>query len=101
MPAPGMQPSMVQASPSAQLRRTPGVHAPLLQMSFKVQRLPSSQPGPLRKMKLQKPVWLWQPSEVQGLPSVQTTGVPVQPVLWQVSPDVHRLPSLHTPPVPK
>ena len=45
------------------------------------------------------PVAFWQTSTVQSLPSPQTVGVPAQVPLWQVSPVVHALSSLHALPL--
>jgi hypothetical protein len=87
-----LQPSSVHTLPSAQGNAAPGWHTLLAQLSPTVHRLPSSQ-EPETAAKLQPVVGL-QLSAVQGLLSLQLTGVPTQPPPLQVSLLVHAEASL-------
>ena len=95
-PVAGSQLSVVQALPSSQTRAAPRVQVPLWQVSAPLQRLPSLHDVPLATGAVWQPVAGLQVSVVQGLPSLQVSGVPaVQVPPWQVSAPLQRLPSVH------
>jgi hypothetical protein len=85
--------SVVQTLPSLQLGAGPPRQAPPLQMSPAVQALPSLQVSVLLTY-WQSPVVELHESVVQGLPSLQVVGLPLQTPATQRSPVVQRLPSL-------
>lgn len=91
-PVPLLQLSVVQASPSSQLRLAPGWHAPPRQTSPVVQALPSEQVVEL--LACAQPLSVLHESSVQTLLSSQSTPAPDwhEPPL-QVSPLVQALPS--------
>jgi len=93
-PVSGLQPSVVQTSPSSQSGAEPPTHAPPAHVSFVVQRLPSSQGTEL--FVFTQPIDGLQVSVVQTFPSLQSSaGPPWQEPPPQVSSVVQALPSSH------
>ncbi len=90
-----LQLSAVHALPSSQFSAKPGWQLPSTHVSLAVQALPSEQP-PVSGFTTQ-PFVLSQDSVVHGLSSVQTTVVPVQVPVAQLSSLVQASPSLHEP----
>jgi hypothetical protein len=98
-PVDALQPSVVQGLPSLHVSGVPEVQRPLWQVSAPLQALPSEHEVPFVTLVLVQPVPGSQPFVVHGLPSSHVRGVPAVHVpLWQVSPPLHRLPSLHDDP---
>src|SRR5438552_1407737 len=77
-PVDGLQVSSVQSLPSSQLRATPPMHCPPLQVSLVVQALPSLQATWLAVWT--QPLAGSQLSSMQGLPSSHEIGVKAQRV---------------------
>ncbi len=93
-PSAGLQPSLVQGSPSLQSWALPGTHTPWAQLSATVHRLASLQ-GAVLALVVQ-PFCASQPSSVHGLPSSHTVLSPAAHLpLVQASPKVQTSPSLH------
>ena len=91
------QPSSVHGLASVQRTELPGVQLPLRHWSPAVQASPSSQ-SPLAALCLQ-PLAATQLSAVHGLPSSQSSApAPRHFPPAQLSPVVHKLPSVHLPP---
>src|SRR5439155_1345728 len=93
-PVAGLQVSSVHTFPSSQLGAAPPTHLPPLHPSLTVEAVPSSQGAVL--FVWTHPVVGLQVSSVQGLPSLQFSGVPgwhVPPL--HTSPAVQALPSEH------
>jgi hypothetical protein len=72
----GSQLSVVQGLLSLQLRAVPAVHVPPWQVSAPLQRFASAHDVPLVTLVTVQPVAALQPSVVQTLPSLQTSGEP-------------------------
>jgi hypothetical protein len=95
----GMLPEHEPAAPQAVPLATGAWHTPARQVSS-VHTLPSlPQLVPSATFVCTHPELLLHESVVQGLLSLQFTAVPVHVPLWQVSPDVQALLSLHELPV--
>jgi hypothetical protein len=95
-PKTGSQLSVVQAFPSSQLSVVPPRQDPLWQVSLPLHTFPSAQDVPLSTGACAHPVAGLQLSVVQGLPSLQSSGVPVvQAPAWQVSLPSQRSLSAH------
>jgi hypothetical protein len=98
-PKTALQLSVVQTLPSLQVSGVPPVQTPAWQVSAPLQTVPSAHAVPFRTGVLAQPVAGLQLSEVQTLPSLQLSGVPVVQVpLWQVSTPSQTSPSLHDEP---
>src|SRR5438552_7072483 len=90
----GPQESAVQGLLSSQFSGVPGVQVPTLQTSAPLQTLPSEQEVPSATGVALHPEAGSQESAVQGLLSLQTSGVPgVQVPVRQVSSPLQTLPS--------
>src|SRR5439155_11450212 len=90
----GPQESVVQGLLSSQLSGVPGVQAPAWQVSEPLQTLPSEQEAPSAAVTCEQPPVGLQASTVQGLASLQSSGVPgEQTPDWQVSAPLQTLPS--------
>jgi hypothetical protein len=99
-PKAGLQLSVVHTFPSSQTSAAPAVHTPAWQVSGPLQTFPSEHGTPFSTVVATQPLAGLQLSVVQGLPSLQTSGVPALHVPpWQVSAPLHGLPSLHAVPL--
>jgi hypothetical protein len=95
-PVAGAQLSVVQMLPSLQSSGATAVHMPPWQVSLPLHRSVSAHGVPLGAGGVVQPNMGSQPSAVHGAPSLQASGVPaVHTALWQVSPPLQTLPSLH------
>lgn len=84
----------MQPLPSSQLSAAPPWQPPFLHTSPVVHGFRSSQAAAVALC--WQPLCALQPSDVQGLSSLQSMPAPdVHTVFWQPSPDVHALPSEH------
>jgi hypothetical protein len=99
-PVAGLHESVVQGLPSSQLGAVPAVQTPAWQVSAPSQASPSLHEVPLSTGVCVQPNTVSQPSVVQGLLSLQLSGVPVvHTPLWQVSPPLQTFVSLHDVPL--
>jgi hypothetical protein len=88
--------SVVQTFESLQIGGVPRVQLPVRQISGPLQKFPSEHDVPLATFTAWQPVVALQESVVQGLASLQTSGVPgAQAPAWQVSSPLHTVESLH------
>src|SRR5262245_39239378 len=76
-PVAGLQVSVVHGLPSLQTSAVPAVQTPLWQVSLPLQRFASAHEVPFESAVAVQPVVGLQPSVVQGLLSLQTSGAPV------------------------
>src|SRR5262244_1103690 len=98
-PFTGSHVSVVQTLLSLQLSGVPAMHVPLRQLSAPLQTVPSRHAVPFSTGEVVQPDEGLQPSVVQGLLSLQTSGVPVRQVPPRhVSGPLQTLPSLHEEP---
>src|SRR5689334_25445464 len=85
-PVRALQESIVQALPSLQLGAVPGVHVPDWQVSEPLHWSPSLHDVPFARFALWQPLTGSHVSPVQGLPSLQLSGVPAtQAPFWHTS----------------
>jgi hypothetical protein len=99
-PLAGLQPSVVQTFPSSQVSGVPAVHVPAWQLSVPLQALASAHDEPFGSGVFPHPEIEPHASAVQGLPSLQSSGVPgLQTPLWQVSVPLQTVLSSHDVPL--